>query len=177
MPVPYHRTPRAVTDGCAAFADVLSVRTGRAFYGGLLVLDGRGEPLEFVYNSLEAPSGFLWPEPLVAEASTVALLHSLFEACGRDPDLLVCRSCLAGAEVRRQIVPAIPFVVVSPPRGALPEERVWVNDPPGAGMRAAAVFQSLADRGFLLEPFDRIAAGLREVFPGVDWTGNRDDPP
>jgi hypothetical protein len=176
MPIPYHRAPRAAREGCAAFLDIVRLSSSRTFYGALLILDARGEPLEFVYNSLAAPAGFLWPERQVAEAATMALAHSLFDACRKAPDLLVCLARLAPAEYcRRELAPSIPLLVVTPPAGAVPEGRVWANEPPNAGMPAHVLFQSLADRGFILEPFSRIAAGLREVYPEATWTEFRGD--
>jgi hypothetical protein len=178
MPLPYHRPSRSLTEGCAAFLDILKAPNGQQFHGALLVVDGRGEPLEFVYNSVDAPAGFLWPEPRVAEAATLALTRSLFEACVRTPDLLVALARLAPIEVcRRELAPAIPFLLVAPPEGGLPESYVWVNDPPGPSMRADAVFQSLQERGFLLEPFSRIAAGLSEIYPPGTHQEGACDPP
>lgn len=62
MPIPYRKVPRADEDGVAAFLDVVWLKAARTFHGGLLLLDSRGRPLEFVYNTLTAPTGFLWPE-------------------------------------------------------------------------------------------------------------------
>jgi hypothetical protein len=166
MAVPYHRAPRSIGDGCAAFLDVLYPRPVRQLYGALLLLDGRGEPLEFIYTCAEAPTGFLWPEPRVIEAATTAIAHSLFDACRRDPDLLIGCSTLGSAEFcRTELAPTIPFLQVTLAADHIPAGRAWINDAPGPGMRAATLFQSLLDRGFLQEPFDRLRAGLREVYP------------
>lgn len=165
MPIPYRRAPRALVDGSAAFFDVLFPGEDARAYGGLLVLDGKGEPLEFVYNTVESPTGFLWPVARSREASTVALAHSLFDACRREPDVLFGAAHLAGVEFcRQELATGVPFALVQPGDGAVPVSWVWVNEPPPPGSRAAAVFESLQDRRMLQEPFQRVTRGLEEVF-------------
>ncbi len=171
MPLPYHRPRRADSEGGAAFLQVVSSRSDGTFYGGLLVLDARGEPVEFVYTSIKAPGGFLWPETRVSESATLALAHSLFDACVKSPDLLIAPVTLASPEFcLREVAVAIPFVLIEFGEGELPATLRWVNEPPGAGMRAESILQSLAERRFLVEPFSRISAGLREVYPDARWT-------
>ena len=60
MPVPYRKLPRAAQEGIAAFVEVQRSRTARQLVGALLLIDGRGQPLEFVHNVVDAPGGFLW---------------------------------------------------------------------------------------------------------------------
>ncbi len=173
MPVPYHRAPRVVTEGCAAFLDVVYRRPLTRLYGGLLVLDGRGEPLEFVHTSADAPSGFLWPEARVIESATVAIAHSLFDGCRKEPDVLICRSTLGAPEFcRSELAPGIPFLQVPASMSGAP---IWLNDAPTPGMRAAALFQSLLERSLMEEPFVRLLAGLREAYPEIpEPEGHRD---
>lgn len=164
MPIPYRKAPRPDQEGVAAFLDVID-RQG-SFRAGLLLVDSRGRPLEFVHNSLAAPTGFLWPEPQVRRLAVTGLAHSLFEACRRDPDLLLCRSSLGDPDFfRSELAPSIPFASVQPAAGDLPQQFTWLNEPPGPGMRAHSLAQSLQQRGLVLEPFDRLAVGLGEVYP------------
>jgi hypothetical protein len=176
MPVPYRKTPRAAEVGQAAYLDILWLPSDRAFYGGLLIIDGKGQPQEFVHNSLAAPSGLLWPEPKVQDMGIAMLAHSLFDACRREPDLLVCLPFLGTPEyLKTEIAPAIPFVQVTPPRDGLPAEWNWVNDPPSSGMRASRMAQELARRGFIVEPFERLRHALRLVYPQASWLELDDD--
>ena len=176
MPVPYRKTPRAAEVGQAAYVHILWLPLERVFYGGLLIIDGKGQPQEFVHNSLAAPSGILWPEEKVRDMGTAMLTHSLFDACRREPDLLVALPSLGAPEyLKTEIAPSIPFVQVSPPREGLPAEWSWVNDPPSSGMRASILAQELARRGYIVEPFERLLHGLRLVYPQADWDEAEDD--
>ncbi len=170
MPVPYRKTPRAAEYGLAAYLNVRWLPPDRSFYGGLLIIDGKGQPQEFVHNTLAAPAGLLWPEEKVRPMGTTLLTHSLFDACRREPDLLVCLPSLGSAEYcRTEIAPSIPCVQVVPPREGIPAEWAWVNDPPSSGMKAAILAHELARRGFITEPFERLLQALRLVYPQTSW--------
>lgn len=177
MPVPYRKTPKSAQVGIAAYLDVYWLRSVRTFYGALLLMDGRGQPQEFVHNSLIAPTGFLWPETQVMALGTSSVAHSLFEACQREPDLLICPVTLGSAEFcREELAPSIPFAQVAPERDDLPAEWNWINEPPTRGMRAASLYQELTRRGFVTEPFDRLYMGLRIAYPQAPWDEAGDDP-
>jgi len=174
MPVPYRKAPRAAEVGQAAYLDILWSPADRAFTGGLLVLDGRGQPLEFVHNTLAAPSGLLWPPEKVRHMGVPLLAHSLFDVCRREPDLLVGLASLGTPEFcSAEVAPAVPFALVVPPREELPAEWNWINTPPSSGMRAAVLAQELVRRGFLIEPFERLHTALRLVYPDAVWPEDR----
>ncbi len=166
MPVPYRKLPRAAQEGIAAFVEVQRSRTARQLVGALLLIDGRGQPLEFVHNVVDAPGGFLWPEEKVRAVGTVVLAHSLFDACQREPDLLVCRDTLGSVDFcREELAPSIPFAQVAEGEDDAPLAWSWINDPPASGMRAHALYEHLAKRGFVEEPFARLRDGLRIAYP------------
>lgn len=170
MPVPYRRTPRAAEYGLAAYLDAVWLPTDRTLYGGILVLDGKGQPQEFVHNILAAPSGILWPDEKALEIGIPMLAHSLFDACRREPDVLVCLASLGPPEfLRVELAPSIPFAQVSPPREGIPAEWGWLNNAPTPGMRAYIVADELARRGFIVEPFERLRSALRLVYPQATW--------
>lgn len=170
MPVPYRRAPRAAEVGQAAYLDMVWSPRDRAFYGGLLVIDGKGQPLEFVHNTLAAPSGLLWSPEKVHQMGVPLLAHSLFDACRREPDLLVGLPALGTPEFcSAEIAPAVPFAQVVPPQESLPAEWNWINTPPSSGMRAAILAQELVRRGFLMEPFERLREALILVYPEASW--------
>jgi hypothetical protein len=176
MPVPYRKTPRAAEFGQAAYLDIVWIPADRAFYGGLLILDGKGQPQEFVHNTLSAPSGLLWPEEKVRSLGTTLLAHSVFDACRREPDLLVGLPSLGSPELcRTELAPSIPFVQVVPAQEGIPAQWNWINEPPSAGMRAAILAEELARRGFVVEPFERLRHALRLVYPQATWHGGDDD--
>ncbi|HLJ53433.1 MAG TPA: hypothetical protein VKT77_00255 [Chthonomonadaceae bacterium] len=170
MPVPYRRTPRAAETGCAAYLDVVWMPASRTFYGGMLLVDGKGQPMELVHNTLTAPEDSLWPDDKLAPSAIAELVHTLFDACRRDPDLLVCSEDVGTPEFCRvELAPAIPCAQVSAESPDLPIEWSWLNAPPAPGMRAGVLAQELARRGFLTEPFDRIRSALRIVYREAPW--------
>lgn len=170
MSVPYRKAPRMTEEGCAAYLDVLHLSAQKSFFGALFLIDGKGRPLEFVHNLLAAPSGFLWDAGRVRALGIAMLAHSLFDACRREPDLLICRDTLGSPEFcREEIAPAIPFAQVKPMPEGSPAEWHWVNDPPSPGLRAHTLFETLRVHGLLIEPFRRIPQALREIYPDAPW--------
>ncbi len=170
MSIPYRKASPGQEDGSAAFLDVVWLRASGTFYGALLLIDSRGRPLEFVHNSLAAPASFLWPASQVHRIGVTSLVHSLFEACRREPDLLVCPVELGSNEFcRTELAPSIPFARVAAGSEREAPQWTWVNDPPGPAMRAHRLAQVLQDRGLATEPCARLRAGLREVYPEVSW--------
>lgn len=145
-------------------------RMDRFFFAVTRETDWRGWAQEFVHNTLSSPAGFLWSEDQVRELGIVSLAHSLFDACRREPDLLVCRNTLGPPPfLREEIAPSIPFAQVAPGTGNSPAAWNWINDPPGVGMDAYRLAQELQERGFVLEPFQRLRKGLQELYPKARW--------
>ncbi|MGI4789551.1 MAG: hypothetical protein ACRYFS_11950 [Janthinobacterium lividum] len=170
MPVSYRKPPKMLEDGAVAYLDVFRLDGDDTFYGAILMLDGRGLPLEFVHNRLPSPSGLLWTEPDTGRQAVAALAHSLFDACRRDPDLLLCLPSLGTAEFcRAEIAPASPFAQVLPASESLPTGILWVNAPPTDGMRGLTLYQEALRRDALVEPFARLRLGLREIYPQAPW--------
>jgi len=182
MSVPYRRTPRAAEVGQAAYLDIVWLRADRTFYGGLLIIDGKGQPLEFVHNQLAAPAeaqlvtsasgatGALWSGRMVRHIGLPLLAHTLFDACRREPDILVCLTSLGTADYcSAEIAPSLPFAQVSPAQEGLPAEWNWINSPPSSAMRASILSQELVRRGFIVEPFERLREALRLIYPHANW--------
>jgi len=177
MPIPYRKTPRASTAQYAAYVEVVWIPSSHTFYGAILVIDTHGQPVEFVHNTLEAPSGFLWPENQVRGVGVASLCHSLFEACTREPELLVCSESLGSVSYcRAEIDAVIPFAQAVDSNDGKEVAWTWINNPPLPSMPAHSLSEVLRTRGFGVEPFERIRRGLRELYPGVKWTEASSDP-
>jgi hypothetical protein len=162
--IPYRRVPLVSETGIAAFLDVNPATSDTLLIGALLLMDTRGQPLEFVHNAVPVPDGFLWPRDRVDTMAVAALARSLFDACRREPDLLLCLPSLGDAgALRAELAPSIPFALV-PGEGDDAAAWTWVNDPPSPGMRASVVREELIRRGLVWEPFSRIRNGLREIY-------------
>lgn len=174
MPIPYRNAPRSSDEGCAAFIDLVWIEAESTYYGGMLLIDGKGRPLEFTHNALKAPQDAVWQMTNLREVAVVMMAHSLFEACKREPDLLICSVTFGKVEFcREEVAPLIPFAQVNVVEDETPSsariEWYWINDPPHEKMRSYALFQTLQQKDMLLEPFSRIQLGLREVYPDALW--------
>ena len=179
MSLSYKKPSRLLEDSGVAYLDIFRLDGDGAFYGAVLLLDGRGLPLEFVHNRLVPPFGLLWTEPDVSRQVIIALSHSLFDACRREPDLLLCLPALGSPDFCRvEIAPVLPFAQVIPPQEDIPAGIVWVNEPPAAGMRGYLLYQELLRRDALFEPFERLRKGLSEIYPQAPWPseGEADTP-
>ena len=175
MAIPYRRPQATPEDGCAAYLDVIAGQGG-VLLGALLLVDRRGRPLEFVHNRTERPDSWMWPDQLTIKTCVAAIAHSLFDACRREPDLVVCKRTLGPSDyLRGELAPSIPMLVIwAAADGQIQWD--WVNDPPTQGMRSHALAPELAARGFLFEPFHRILRGLRELYPTDLTRDDLDDP-
>lgn len=170
MPIPHRTAPKALREGCVGYLDVDAA--GRQLRGGLLLLDAAGRPLEFVHNRVELPAGPLWPAAL-RPPTVAALVHTLFAACRREPDLLACLPTLGPPEfLREAVAPAVPFAVITPADATEPAALSWLNEPPLPAMRAARLAAEICRRGLLAEPFDRVRLALDEIYLDLlDATG------
>ncbi|HEV2472515.1 MAG TPA: hypothetical protein VGS41_07620 [Chthonomonadales bacterium] len=170
MPVLHRKAPKSAAAACAAYIDVIWLPARRTFYGAMLVIDGSGQPLEFVHNTLEAPAGFLWPKEQVQTLGLAVLCHSLFDTCRREPDILVCKDTFGTAAYgKEEISPAIPFAQAAEASGEEPASWSWINSPPSPKMATYSLSETLRTHGLATEPFARIRQGLREVYPDAGW--------
>jgi len=163
MPIPYRPVPRSVAGSHAAYVHIVS-KAG-TFYGGLLVSDAFGQPVEFVYTSARTPSGVLWPEAEAREVAHGRLAHSLFDACQKGPAVLIASESIGSAEFcREQLAPSIPFALVSQSQAV---DVTWIGQQPSGGSAASVLFEELKRRNLIAEPFQRIVSALAEVYPNA----------
>ncbi len=179
MPIPFREDSDTDHLGSAAFLRLVSTDAG-AFFGALFLVNGRGEPVEFTYNTLEIVQRFLWRREDLRRHAARRLTSTLLEVCPRVPTVILCLAGEAPAELFTQdITVEIPTVRVSELSavvgqsvdesrevvdGDVPLQVFWHGVVPDAANDARALVQLFAARGLLLEPFDRAATGLREVY-------------
>jgi hypothetical protein len=187
LPIPFHDAEDLEELGAAAFLHVEQLRPGSPErYGALLFINARGEPLEFAYNRVELLSNTLWRPLDRAQAAVRRLALSLFRECSLTPALLFCRADVVDPHLfgpTGQLMLEIPVgriatateavgyvgteqqatVETADGNGQLQEAHLfWSPDPPEG--TSALLFNRLSERGLLLEPFERAAKGLREVY-------------
>lgn len=178
--IPFHDNESIEELGVAAF--LIVSREGDDFVAGaLLLLNARGEPLEFVFNRLELLRGDLWRSLDKPHAAARRLCATLFQAAQLAPSLLFYRATdiapgLFGPQ--GQLLLEIPVARISalhenlPPQGEI-AQRITTFDANGEAGEvdvlwtpqepqdtAAELFDKLAERGLLLEPFERATRAL-----------------
>lgn len=174
-PIPF----RSITDdppGAAGFLRFLPNVAGDIWLGAMLMIDASGEPIEFTYARMQSPRPTLWRPEELRLSCVRSLCASLFDACPVAPLIILCRSDEVDRRMFSEHVHVeIPVALVSQPHpedsepdGASSIEPTvdWVQEP-DEGSPARQLFDILAARGLLIEPFDRSEAGLREVYPDL----------
>src|SRR5438128_9339878 len=89
MPIPFHDVDDVDELGAAGFLKLEPLH-GSGAVVGLLVINARGEPLEFAFNRLQLSQPFLWTERLARGYLERRLVTSVLSVCSHDPRLLVC---------------------------------------------------------------------------------------
>ncbi|MBI4538985.1 MAG: hypothetical protein HY704_05675 [Gemmatimonadetes bacterium] len=179
MPIPFRDAEEIDTLGSAAFLRFISLNAEQSWCGALFLVNARSEPLEFTYNRIEIPHRFLWRKRDLLQHAVRRIATSLFEICPRVPAVLLCR----GEEVEPELFTQEISVGVPVARVAIEEKLIgqgpgeeqetvetdriqlfWVGGIPPDDTNARRLVARFAARGMLLEPFDRAAAGLHEVY-------------
>lgn len=196
MPVAFRDEADVDRFGSAAFLRIVPADDGDVFLGALFLVNGRGEPVEFTYNRLEIVQRFLWRAEDLRRHAARRLTGSLFEVCPRIPAVILCLAEEAPAELfSEDIGVELPTVRLAEQSavvgqsalesrelvdGSLPLQIFWNGSVPGEGEVARTLVDHLAERGLLLEPFDRALVGLHEVYgtgKGADGVVVRDAAP
>jgi hypothetical protein len=162
-----------------AFFRALRLDPG-SFAGALLLIDSRGEPLEFTYNKASIKNRVLWRERDLQRAVVRELLTTLLDSCPREPSALffLAREVepelfLEDIDISRPVarvvsdddlVGAAAIETAEELGAAHGVQLLWVRGLPSDATPAHRLAERLAARGLLLEPFDRVLAGLREAY-------------
>ena len=181
MSIPFKDAAEMEAGGTAAFLRLLPGSHDRERRGAILQVNGRGSPVEFTYNRTDLPATALWrPDQLQREAAKT-LVASLFEATRRTPLVLLCLAAeippalfLEDLEVQIPVCRVALEADLGPTTGSGGVEDVlsggrsvhlfWRPQLPAAQSPPRRLVTSLSGRGLLLEPFDRMLAGLDEAF-------------
>lgn len=174
MPIPFRDADDVEELGSAAFLKLERSESGTAYLGALLLINARGEPLEFTYNRIDLPQTFLWRPADLRRHAERKLAASLLGACAETPRLLLCLADEAGRELfTRDIDVSILVGRVGRPIGATdqtsdevpePPHVAWHPEPPPDASLERRLFERLSAHGLLLEPFERALIGLHEVY-------------
>jgi hypothetical protein len=188
MPIAFRDVDELESLGSAGFLRFVSFDDGNGYLGALFLVNARSEPVEFSYNRIDVPQRFLWRSQDLRRHVVRRLVTSLFEICPRVPAVLLCLAEEVDAELfTDEVQVAIPVARVAEEaalvgqaadeeREVIPEERpvqvFWIGGRPHEDEPARRLVAHLARRGLLLEPFERAATGLREVYRLPDGEGD-----
>jgi hypothetical protein len=177
MPISYRYDDELERLGTAAFLRIEDDPSG--FRGALFVVDARGEPLEFAYNRVEVVKRFLWGAEQLQRHAARRLVTTLFDVCPRVPSLLLCRADEVGPELfSNDVQVAIPVARLADEASVVGQaaseqlepivgaglQAFWSGESPAEDSPERALLGELVRRGLLVEPFDRAAVGLSEVY-------------
>jgi hypothetical protein len=180
VPIPYRDAEDLEAFGCAGFLRMIRTDDGDAYLGALFLVNARGEPVEFTYSRLEPQRRFLWRRVVLDRYAVRRLAASLFDVCPRLPTVLLC----LGDEVPPEVLAddlqvSVPVARVAGEEALIGQARgeereslggpsavqvFWLGGVPTDDAPERRLVTRLAERGLLLEPFERAALGLREVF-------------
>jgi hypothetical protein len=177
MPISVRERNLDGATGTVAYICIRAEVDGRGLRAALFVVNERAEPLDFCFNRIDVPSPVLWRAGEARRHAIRTLLLSLLPACPGRPDLLLA----AANELPPQLftedlevdIPLCrlttePSVVHASSESAeqLGEgtHAFWVGAPPASEDIARRLFEHLASRHLLIEPFERAARGLDEAY-------------
>jgi hypothetical protein len=180
MPIPFSDVDDGDGMGSAAFLKLERSSDNACCLGALFVVSARGEPLEFGYNRVRVPQPYLWRPADLRRYTQRRLTTSLLSVCSQQPRLLLCLANEVSRELFGQDVQVeLPVARVGdgpsihrridPQTGevleeAAPPDIAWQPAPPEEGSLERRLFEHLTAHGLLLEPFERAALGLQEVY-------------
>jgi hypothetical protein len=181
MPIPFSDVEDHDRLGSTAFLKLVRSSDDACCLGALFVISALGEPLEFAYNRVRVPQPYLWRQTDLRSYTERRLTTSLLSVCSQQPRLLVCLANEVSTSLfSRGLQVEVPVVRVSaspttrrrvdPVTGEVLEEEeppphvAWQPAPPDEDSMACRLCEHLSTHGLLMEPFERAAVGLREVY-------------
>jgi hypothetical protein len=183
MPIPFSDADSGGGDelGSAGFLKLQHSSDNTCSLGALFVMSARGEPLEFGYNRVRVPQAYLWRQADLRRHTQRRLTTSLLSVCSHLPRLMVCLASEVGAELFGQDLRVeLPVARVDDTVGfsrrideetgevfeelEQPPQVTWQPASAEHGSPERRLFEHLSSRGLLLEPFERAAIGLLEVY-------------
>lgn len=177
MAVPFRDLTADEGLGLAGYLRYVDEPNDKGMRGALFFVTAKGEPVDFSFCRIDAPSSFLWRPGQARQHAVGALTRALFVASSKEPTLL-----LALAEEVSPRLFAEDLEVLAPLcRVAEDDAHVhatnesvellagaihlfWVGDPPGPESLARRLLDTLHARNLMMEPFERAVTGLEEAF-------------
>jgi len=180
MPIPFSDADSEAGEdlGSAGFLKLQYTSGNTCCLGALFVVSARGEPLEFGYNRARVPQPHLWRQADLRRYTQRRLTTSLLSVCSHLPWLIVCLASEVSPELFGQDLRVeLPVVRVDDTVGCSrsvdtqtgevfeePVQVTWQAAAADTDSAARRLLEHLSVHGLLLEPFERAALGLVEVY-------------
>src|SRR3989304_3956065 len=180
MPIPYHDADELNDLGIAGYLKIQPAQEESGYLAALFLINARGEPIEFTYNRIETPHTFLWRQDYIRRHAMRKLTVSILSLCPKTPRLILCLAEEVISELFCQdIQVSIPVCRLAPAievtsysgdesqdtlKDPEPMNLFWFPNRPEENSIEIRLLQELISRGLLVEPFERAAIGLQEVY-------------
>lgn len=142
-------------------------------YGFLLIINSRGEPVEFCWSAAKVPNETLWGEGLARRVTSRKLAVRAIEVAAAKPALFLFRGSdfpagMLGDDLRSDDTNLGRVTLVAAPEGAAegavaPASKYALNLVNNEDETSRALLTELGRRGLFWEPFDRGEKALREL--------------
>lgn len=180
MPIPF-RDAHGLDDlGEAGYLKIEQCSGGSTHLGALLLINARGEPIEFTFSRVDVPHAELWRPGDARRFAARKLVVSVLTLCPRVPHVLFCLTEEVESELfSRDVQLSLPVSLVAPavadatpgaytdadsPLASRAAALSWIPQQPAEGSSAARLLHELTSRSLIIEPFGRASRGLREVY-------------
>ena len=97
MAIPFRDAIELEELGAAGYLKIQSHPAG--YMGALILINVRGEPLEFTYTRVETPHTFLWRRDDIGRHAARKITASLLSLCPQVPRLMLCLAEEVGSEL------------------------------------------------------------------------------
>ncbi len=177
MPIPFESSRNNDIPGVVGLLRLLDEERGTGIRAALFASSALDVPLEFCFTRVDIADSALWRKGEARRVAAASLIQALFRSANRTPDIILGLSeeipPLIFSEDIRVDVPACRISKDPAPRRGMSEEieqlgsslfLVWSTTPPAEGSVARRLVNALAERPNPLEPFDRVAAGIKEAY-------------
>lgn len=148
----------------------------------LFITDATGGPVEFTHARMQAPKPLLWRSDYLWTHCARTLCASMFDVCTVAPLIILCLAEEVESRFFSEHITVdtpVARLCVGDDTGGCPDSEIqqstsaigeqpeiityWTR-PADEGSSSRQLFDVLAARGLLIEPFQRAETGLREVY-------------
>ncbi len=182
MPIPYRDADELNDLGIAGYITIQPLEDKSGYRAALFLINARGEPIEFTYNSIATPHTFLWRQADIRRHAIRKITASLLSLCPKIPRLILCLAEEVDSDLfSLDIQLSVPVCRIAPAIKALPysateiQDRIeaegpmnlfWYPERPPDDSIEWKLLHALSTKGLLTEPFERALIGLKEVYSG-----------